>query len=88
MVFGSFVPGSPAGLLFHRHGANYADLVDIIFASEVYREAAVDAVFLRYLGRGATPEELAFFAGDLDQVSPDVRPVMRAVLSSREYFTQ
>ena len=88
MVFGSLVPPSPSGLLFHRYGADYADLVDIIFTSEVYREAAVDAVFLRYLGRNASPEELAFFTSDLDQASPDVRPVMRAVLSSREYFTQ
>jgi hypothetical protein len=93
MVFGALVPNSKAGVLFHRYGADYADLVDIIFTSEVYRDAAVDAVFLRYLGRSATPEELAFFVSELkdtspDKASPDVRPVMRAVLSSREYFTQ
>ena len=88
MVFGALVEGSVSGLLFHQHGADYADLVKIIFTSEVYRDAAVDAVFLRYLGRGASPEELAFFSGSLADEKLDVRPVMRAVLSSREYFTQ
>ena len=88
MIFGTFVPGSPVGLLFHRLGENYADLIDIVFTSEVYRDAAVDGVFLRYLGRNATPEELSHFAGGLDPASPDVRPVIRAVVSSGEYFSQ
>jgi hypothetical protein len=88
LVIGAIFPGTPAGLLFHRHGANYADLVDIIFTSEVYREAAVDSVFLRYLGRQAAPIELAAFTKGLDAAAPDVRPVIRAVVSSREYFAQ
>jgi hypothetical protein len=88
LVIGALFPATPAGLLFHRHGANYADLVDIIFTSEVYREAAVDAVFLRYLGRQAAPIELSAFTKGLDAASPDVRPVIRAVVSSSEYFAQ
>ena len=51
MIFGSILPGSPAGLMFHRHGSNYDDLLDIIFDSEVYREAMVRRVFERYLAR-------------------------------------
>jgi hypothetical protein len=88
MVFGTFVPGSPVGLLFHRHGEDYMDLNEIVFTSEVYRESAVDRVFLRYLGRSATPEELSHFAGSLDPVTPDVRPALLAVVSSGEYFSQ
>lgn len=88
MFFGTFVEGSPVGLLFHRHGENYAELVDIVFDSEVYRDAAVDGVFLRYLGRSATPAERAFFAAGLAPESPDIRPVIRAVVSSAEYFAQ
>jgi hypothetical protein len=88
MVFGTFFPGSPVGLLFHRHGESYADLVDIVFTSEVYRDAAVDRVFLRYLGRYAAPAELAAFSQQLDPASPDVRPVILAVVSSGEYFSQ
>jgi hypothetical protein len=88
MVFGTFVPGSPVGLLFHRHGEDYADLIDIVFTSEVYRDAAVDRVFLRYLGRYASPEELAAFSQRLDPASPDVRQVILAVVSSGEYFSQ
>jgi hypothetical protein len=88
MVFGTFVPDSPVGLLFHRLGENYEDLNDIVFTSEVYRESAVDRVFLRYLGRKASPEELAHFAGSLDPASPDIRPVILAVVSSGEYFSQ
>lgn len=88
MIFGAIVPGSPAGLLFHRHGSSYDDLVDILFESEVYREAAVSAVFARYLGRRAGLAEMAHFSAELDAGSPDVRPVVRAVVSSQEYFDQ
>jgi hypothetical protein len=86
MIFGAIFPGSPAGLMFHRHGANYADLLDIIFDSEVYREAMVRRVFERYLARGPRPNELAYFLSTLDANDPDARPLVRAVLSSREYF--
>jgi hypothetical protein len=88
MIFGAILPGSPAGLLFHRHGRDVYDLVEIVFDSEPYREAVVDAVFLRYLGRSPTAVELAHFAGALDEASPDARPIIRAVVSSREYFQQ
>ncbi len=80
--------GAVVGVLFHRPGANYTDLVDIVFDSEAYREAVVDAVFLRYLGRNATPPELAHFAAMLDDDNPDSRALIRAVTSSREYFEQ
>jgi hypothetical protein len=80
--------GNPVGVIFHRHGANYADLVDIVFDSEAYREAVVDMVFLRYLGRNATPMELAHFSATLDDDNPDSRGLIRAVTSSREYFEQ
>lgn len=88
MVLGTFEPGSPAGLLFHRPGGSYQDLVDIVFTSEVYREAAVNSVFLSYLGRNATSDERSHFVAGLDPASPDVRPVIRAVVSSGEYFSQ
>jgi hypothetical protein len=88
MVFGALVPGAPAGLLFLRHGSNVEDLVDILFESEVYREAAVGAVFSRYLGRPASPAEQAHFAARLDPDEPDVRDVIADVVSSREYFDQ
>lgn len=88
MVFGISLAGSPSGLLFHRHGTDYDDLVDIIFESEVYREAQVAQVFDRYLGRSPTPAELRHFAAQLDTTDPDVRPTVRAVVSSREYFEQ
>ena len=88
MIFGAIVPGSPAGLLFHRHGSNYEGLLDILFGSEVYREAAVSAVFARYLGRPAGLAEMAHFSAELDADSPDLRPVVRAVVSSQEYFDQ
>jgi hypothetical protein len=81
-------PDAPAGLLFQRHGSDLADLVEIIFESDVYREAAVNGVFRRYLGRDASPLELAHFSGELDPADPDVRSVIRAVTSSREYFAQ
>jgi hypothetical protein len=88
MVFGGILPGSPAGLLFHRHGANYDDLVDIVFASEIYREALVRRVFERYLARGPSSAELLHFTATLDVDAPDVRELVRAVVSSREYFAQ
>lgn len=88
MVTGALFPGSPAGLLFHRHGSDYDDLVEIVFESEVYREAVVAAVFERYLGRRPTPPELGVFAAELGEDEPDARPVILAVVSSREYFEQ
>lgn len=86
MIIGAIFPGSPAGLMFHRHGANYADLIDIVFDSEVYREAIVRRVFERYLARAPRPNELAYFLSTLDANDPDARPLVRAVVSSREYF--
>lgn len=88
MIFGAIIPGSPAGLMFHRHGATYDDLVDIVFDSEVYREAIVRRVFQRYLARSPNPIELAHFTPTLDASEPDVRDLTRAVMSSREYFEQ
>lgn len=88
MIVGSLFPGSPAGLLFHRYGGSYADLVDIVFDSEVYREAMVRRVFERYLSRSPTSVELAHFVSTLDATDPDARSLVRAVLSSREYFAQ
>lgn len=88
MTLGSFLPGSPSGLLFHRHGATYADLLDIVFGSEVYRDALVTRVFQRYLGRRPTGDELRSFSAELDPEHPDMRPVVRAVVSSSEYFHQ
>lgn len=88
MVIGSLVPPTMAGLLFHHHGADYGDLVAILFESEIYREAAVARVFDRYLGRRPSPAELSHFADTLEPDAPDVRPVVRAVVSSREYFEQ
>ncbi len=88
MIVRSVLPDSPAGLLFHRHGATYQDLLDIVFESEVYREAAASAVFERYLGRPASQAEMAHFSAELDPDDPDVRAVVRAVVSSQEYFEQ
>lgn len=88
MIIGAILPGSPAGLMFHRHGATYADLIDIVFDSEVYREALVRRVFERYLARPPRPPELAHFAATLDAGDPDARDLVRAVASSREYFDQ
>lgn len=85
MIFG-FGGGAPAGLLFHRHGGTFADLVDITFDSEVYREAMIVRVFNRYLGRAPRPAELAHFVALLDANEPDVRNVIAAVLTSKEYF--
>jgi hypothetical protein len=88
MIIGSIFPSSPAGLMFHRYGSNYADLIDIVFDSEVYREAIVRRVFDRYLARAATPSELAHFVTTFNAADPDARSLVRAVLSSREYFDQ
>jgi hypothetical protein len=88
MIIGALFPGSPAGLMFHRHGAGYADLIDIIFDSEVYREAMVRRVFERYLARTPSSNELAYFVTTLDANDPDARGLVRAVVSSREYFDQ
>lgn len=88
MIVGAIFPGSPAGLMFHRYGSNYADLINIVFTSEVYREALVRRVFDRYLAREPAPVELAYFATTLDATKPDARDLVRAVLSSREYFEQ
>lgn len=78
--------GGPSGLLFHRHGANFDELVDIVLDSEAYREAVVSRVFARYLGRLPRPVELAHFVSVLSAESPDVRPVITAVMTSKEYF--
>lgn len=88
MIFGAIFPGSPAGLMFHRHGASYEDMIDIVFDSEVYREALVRRVFSRYLAREPHSAELIHFTATLDAMNPDVRPLVRAVASSREYFAQ
>lgn len=88
MILGSIFSGSPAGLMFHRHGSSYADLLDIIFDSEVYRESMVRRVFGRYLAREPSSVELAHFTSTLDANAPDVRGLVRAVVSSREYFEQ
>ena len=88
MVFGSIIPPSPAGLLFHRYGGNYADLIDIIFTSEVYRESLVRRVFERYLSREPSTVELVHFVSTLDANAPDVHGLVHAVVSSREYFDQ
>ena len=76
------------GLLFHRIGHDYGELIDIVFASEPFRDASVSAVFERYLGRPPTPIELSHFSAELDDDDPDVRPVIEAVVSSGEYFSQ
>jgi hypothetical protein len=88
MTIGSLLPDSPAGLLFHRHGKNFDDLLDIVFESEVYRDALVTRVFQRYLGRRPSGDELRHFSGSLDPAAPDMRPVVRAVVASAEYFHQ
>lgn len=88
MTLGSFLPGSPAGLLFHRHGGSHEELIDIVIGSEVYRDAMVSRTFQRYLGRRPTGDELGFFSASLDPARPDMRPLIRAVVSSAEYFQQ
>jgi hypothetical protein len=88
MINGSLFPNTPAGLLFHRYGSTYGDLVDIVFKSEVYREAMVRRTFDRYLARSPSAAELAHFVSTLDATDPDARSLVRAVASSREYFAQ
>jgi hypothetical protein len=88
LATGTLIPGSPAGLLFQRTGETYADLVDIVFESEVYRDAAVTAVFRRYLGRDATGTERNVLSRTLEPTAPDVRGIVTAVVSSKEYFAQ
>ncbi len=88
LIIGSIVPGSPAGVMFHKYGSSYAEMLDIVFESEVYREAVVRRVFDRYLARSPSPVELAHFSGTLDAAEPDARDLVRAVISSREYFEQ
>jgi hypothetical protein len=88
MIIGAILPNSPAGLMFHRHGASYEDMIDIVFDSEVYREALVRRVFSRYLAREPSSAELAHFVPTLDANAPDVRGLVRAVVASREYFEQ
>src|SRR5688500_17544120 len=83
-----FLNDSAVAFMFHRHGRHYADMIDIIFDSEVYREAMVRRAFERYLARAPTPVELAHFTTTLDANDPDMRPLVRAVVSSREYFAQ
>lgn len=88
MIQGALLPGSPAGVLFHRHGASLADLIDIVFTSEIYREAVIIGAFERYLGRRPSASELSHFASGLDSSSVDALGVIRAIVSSREYFEQ
>ena len=88
IAIGDYLPGIAKGLLFHRHGGTYADLVDIVFTSEVYREAAIAGVFQRYLGRVPTSAERSAFISGLDEDKPDLVPVIRAVVTSNEYFGQ
>ena len=83
-----FLNNSAVAFMFHRHGGNYADMIDIIFDSEVYREAMVLRAFQRYLARAPTSVELAHFTTTLDATEPDMRPLVRALVSSREYFSQ
>ncbi len=85
MIFGG-LGGNPAGLLFQHHGSNYADLVDIIFDDEIYREAVVAAVFDRYLARPPSSAERAHFVNVLGASDPDAQVVIEAVLASKEYF--
>lgn len=88
MIVGSLFPNQPAGLMFHRLGGSYADLIDIVFHSEVYREAMVRRVFDRYLARSPSATELTHFVDTLNATDPDLRGVVRAVVASREYFDQ
>jgi len=83
-----FLNNTPIALMFHRHGASYADMINIIFESEVYREAMVRRAFERYLARTPSSPELAHFTTTVSATNPDMRPVVRAVVSSREYFEQ
>jgi hypothetical protein len=86
MVAGALAEGATAGLLYHRYGSDYADLIDIVFSDEIYREAMTTFAFARYLGRPPTPPELRHFTALIDAANPDARPVILAITSSREYF--
>lgn len=88
LIIGSIIPDSPAGVLFHEYGSSYEDMLGIVFGSEVYREALVRRVFDRYLARSPRPAELAHFTATLDASEPDAHSLVRAVVSSREYFEQ
>jgi hypothetical protein len=48
----------------------------------------VRRVFERYLARSPSANELAHFVSTLDANDPDARGLVRAVVSSREYFAQ
>lgn len=85
MIIGGLNAG-PSGLLFQRLGGTYDQLLDIVWGSEVYREAIVTAVFERYLARRPSPAERAHFVATLSASAPDARPLIEAVLSSKEYF--
>jgi hypothetical protein len=78
--------GGPAGLLFQRLGGTYPQLLDIVWESEVYREAIVTAVFERYLARRPSAAERTHFVAMLDAAAPDARPIIEDVLTSKEYF--
>jgi hypothetical protein len=62
------------------------DFIDIVFDDEIYREAIVIRAFERYLGRTPSSPELRYFAGSLAADNPDLRSVILAIASSREYF--
>ena len=78
--------GGPAGLVFQRLGGTYDELLDIVWQSEVYREAIVSAVFERYLARRPSSAERAHFVDLIDGAAPDARLLIEDVLTSKEYF--
>ena len=89
MIIGAIFPAAPAGLMFHRHGSNYTDMLTIVFGSEVYREAIVRRAV------GALPRARPEAPPSSPTSSPpSMRPtrtraaLLRAVVSSREYFEQ
>lgn len=75
-------------LIFHQVAHSFAELVDIAFASEVYREAVIRRAFLRYLGRDPSPQELAHFVDALGAGPVDARALVVSLVSSAEYFSQ
>jgi hypothetical protein len=85
---GTTIVQSASGLVFGAHGKTFADLVELTFSSEVYREATVRAVFRRYLGREPSAVEILHFTRELDADAPDVKPIVREVIASKEYFEQ
>ncbi len=78
--------GGPAGLVFQRLGGSYVELLDIVWQSEVYREAIVGAVFERYLARRPSAAERAHFVALVAPAAPDARLLIEDVLTSKEYF--